>query len=93
MTCEMGKQWPCKPREEWPDERFEDLYHCHGCDEWLPRWHFEKGFMLHRARMSPNKSLGKISEELLKLDGLQRCLDEGAVRWQCDNCFVTTGLI
>jgi len=81
--------WPSMPQPEWPDERFEDLYHCHGCGQWRPRWWFEHGYTLFRVRMDPGWSRDNDAGGLLETDALDRCLAEGAARWQCDQCFLS----
>ena len=82
-------KWPSKPRPEWPNERFEDLYHCHGCGQWRPRWVFKHGYTLFRVRMDDKYCVGNDPDRFVHTDALDRCLAEGAARWQCDNCFAS----
>jgi len=66
-------KWDRRPSSEWPDERREDLFHCHSCNRWFPWFKFVNG---HYTIFSSGRDV----YEIMNGDDL------GGHRWACDLC-------
>jgi hypothetical protein len=80
-----GEDIKCKPSDQWPDIRFEDLTKCIHCEMYWPFWDYNS-YMAWTMDVHGNRM------DVTSPEPLHAFIRQKGIIWGCKRCYVHSGL-